>query len=102
MKEILKEIEGNKILLKIDKNIYEKEAILQASYMFTNSCFLNIELVDNFYEVIIQAKTNTNLEKIALEFGNEIIDQQIRIQTGKEFKEIREQLVQKAFSSINK
>ncbi len=103
MKEIIKQIDENKLLLKIDCNIYEKEAVMQASYKFTDKCYLNIEKADNYFEVYIQGKENTaDLEKIALEFGNEIIDQQIRLQTGREFKEVREQLVKKAFSSITK
>lgn len=103
MKEIVKKIENNKMLLKIDSSLYEKEALLQASYKFSDRCYLNIELVDTHFEVYFESKNSTeNLEKIALNFGNEIIDQQIRLQTGREFKGIREQLVKKAFSSINK
>jgi len=103
MKEIIKKINKDKLLLKVDSNIYEKEALLQASYKFTEKCFINIEKIDNYYEVYFQSKNGSeNMEYISLEFGNEIIDQQIRLQTGREFKEIREQLVKKAFSSINK
>lgn len=103
MKGIIKQIDENKLLLKIDCDIYEKEAVMQASYKFTDKCYLNIEKVDNCFEVYFQGKENSaDLEKIAFEFGNEIIDQQIRLQTGREFKEVREQLVKKAFSSISK
>jgi His-Xaa-Ser system protein HxsD len=103
MKEIIKKIEENKMLLKIDSSLYDKEALLQASYKFTDKCYLNIELVDNHFEIYFESKNDSeNLEKIALNFGNEIIDQQIRLQTGREFKEVREQLVKKAFSSISK
>jgi len=103
MKEIIKKIEKNKMLLKIDSSLYEKEALLQASYKFTDKSYINIELVDNYFEIYFESKKDSeNLEKIALYFGNEIIDQQIRLQTGREFKEIREQLVKKAFSSISK
>jgi His-Xaa-Ser system protein HxsD len=103
MKEIIKKIDKDKMLLKIDSRLYEKDALLQASYKFTNKCYLNIELVDTYFEVYFESKNDTeNLEKIALDFGNEIIDQQIRLQNGREFKEVREQLVKKAFSSINK
>lgn len=103
MKKIIKEIDKNKLLLKIDCNIYEKEALLQATYKFTDRCYINIESVDNDFEVYFQSKNQSeNIEQIALEFGNVIIDQQIRLQIGREFKEIREKLVQRAFSSISK
>lgn len=102
MKEILKEIEGNKLLLKIPISIYEKEATLNASYKFTNKCYINIEVNENIIEVLFHAKEdNNNLKEIALEFGNELIDQQIRLNTGREYKVIREELVKKAFNTIS-
>ena len=103
MKEIIKKLDKNKLLLKIDSNMYEKDALLQASYKFTTMCYINIEFKEKIFEVYFESKSNSeNLEKIALDFGNEIIDQQIRLITGREYKEIREQLVKKAFSSISK
>ncbi|MCF6366590.1 MAG: His-Xaa-Ser system protein HxsD [Bacteroidales bacterium] len=103
MKDILKEIEGDKLLLKIPIDIYEKEATLKASYKFTNKCYINIEVIENVIEVLFQAKEDNNiLKEIALEFGNELIDQQIRLNTGREYKVIREELVKKAFNSISK
>jgi len=103
MKDIFKQVESNKLLLKIDDSIYEKEAVLNASYKFTDKCYINIESVDSKIEVYFRCKDNsTNIEEIALSFENELIDQQVRINIGREFKEIREGLVKKAFSSISK
>jgi His-Xaa-Ser system protein HxsD len=103
MKSITKYIEENKLLLKIDSKIYEQQAILNASYKFTDKCFINIELVGQYFEVYFQSQnSNVDLELIALNFGNELIDQQIRLDSGKEFKVIREELVKKAFASISK
>ena len=103
MKKIIKEIEENKLLLKVSSGIYEKEAVLNASYKFTNDCYINIEQTDNSIDVYFQSKDEkVDLNKVALEFGNEIIDQQIRLNTGKEYKTIREELVKKAFNSISK
>jgi len=103
MKEILKKIEGDKLLLTVKNELYEKEAILNASYKYTDKCFVNIEPIETMTEIYFQSKNdNIDLENIALKFGNELIDQQIRLNTGKEFKVIREELVKKAFSSISK
>jgi His-Xaa-Ser system protein HxsD len=103
MKEILKQVESDKLLLTVSNNLYEKDAILNSSYKFTDKCFINIEQVGLNFEIYFQSKTNDiNLENIALEFGNELIDQQIRLNTGREFKTVREELVQKAFASISK
>ena len=103
MKEILKKVEGNKLLLTVDNSLYEKEAVLNTSYKFTDKCFINIEVIESITEIYFQSKNeNINLENIALEFGNELIDQQIRLNCGREFKTIREELVKKAFLSISK
>lgn len=103
MKDILKKITESKLLLTISKKLYENEAILNASYKFTDKCFINIEPKDSVVEVFFQPKDESlDLEMIALEFGNELIDQQVRLITGREFKIIREELLKKAFSSISK
>lgn len=103
MKEILKQIENNKLLLTVSNELYEKEAILNTSYKFTDKCYINIETIGMNTEIYFQHKTeNISLETIALEFGNELIDQQIRLDTGREFKTIREELIKKAFSSVSK
>jgi len=103
MKEILKKVEENKLLLTITNNLYEKEAVLKASYKFTDKCYINIEPIGEQTEIYFQKKNeNIDLENIALDYGNELIDQQVRLNTGREFKSIREELVKKAFSSISK
>jgi len=103
MKKIIKKIEVNKLLLTVSNNIYEKEAILNSSYKYTDKCYINIEPTDLVTEIYFQIKNeNFDLEKLAMEFGNELIDQQIRLNTGREFKTIREELVKKAFNSISK
>ena len=103
MKEILKRIENNKLLLSVQNDLFEKDAILNASYKFTNKCFINIEQKESVTEIYFHSKNeNEDLELIALNFNNELIDQQVRLSTGREFKKIREELVKKAFNSINK
>jgi His-Xaa-Ser system protein HxsD len=102
MKEILKKIEGNKLLLTVANDIYENEAILNTSYKFTDRCYINIEQIGSNTEIYFQIKDeNIDIENIALTFGNELIDQQVRLNTGREFKVIREELVKKAFSSVS-
>jgi His-Xaa-Ser system protein HxsD len=103
MKTILKQIEGNKLLLTVENSTYEKVAILNASYKYTDKCYINIESLKTTTEIYFQSKDeNVNLKDLALSFGNELIDQQVRLNTGREFKSIREELVKKAFASISK
>lgn len=101
MIEIIKGIETNKMLLSVSKEIYEKDAVINASYKYTDKCFLKIEPREESIEIIFEAKSNDiNLKEIALDFANEILDQQVRINCGREFKLVREEIVKKAFKSI--
>ena len=64
---------------------------------------MKIDSSDEITDVYFQIKDQQlDLEKLALNFCNELIDQQIRLNCGREFKQIREELVRKAFNSIKK
>ena len=102
MEEILKDIDENKMLIQLSDKIYEEEAVMEASYKFTDNCYIYVDKEGDIINVhFIKKNNDLDLNKVALEFSNEIIDQQIRKKTYEEYKEIREQLVKKAFSSIN-
>lgn len=103
MKIIIKEVELGKMLLSVDNQFYDKNAILNASYKYTDKCYINIERLEFSTEIYFESKEEQlDLKNIALDFGNELIDQQIRLNCGKEFKIIRDELVKKAFASISK
>ena len=103
MRETIKHIDGNRLLLEIDKTIYNAEAVLNASCKFTDRCYIHQEPAsENIINVYFQEKENNSmaLDKIANEFCNELIDQQIRINVEKEYGSIRDMIVKKAFSPI--
>ena len=105
MKEIIKHFDDGRILLEIDKNIYDTRAVANASYRFTDRCYIYQEPIsDNIMGVYFKSKEDTNvlLEKMADEFCNELIDQQIRLNIEKEYGHIRNEIVKKAFSPIEK
>lgn len=103
MEEITTTISETCVVACIDQNIYEKEAILQSCYKFTNNFHINIQQFEGHIEVQFKGKNkNIELGCIALEFENELIDQQIRLTTSREFKSIREELFKKAFLSVSK
>lgn len=103
MKDINQRIDTDSIVINLDKNVFEITSIIHSSYNFTDRCYISINTNELGVEVCLKKKDlNINLETIAREFNNEVIDQQVRLITGREYKEIRKQLVKKAFSSINK
>lgn len=102
MKELVEVIEGNKLSLSISKDIYYKESVINSSYKFTDKCFIKIDSSEHYFDIFFESKIETvNLKEIALNFLNEIIDQQIRINCAKEYKLIQEEIVKKAFKSIS-
>jgi His-Xaa-Ser system protein HxsD len=104
MKEIIKKIESGLLLLEINKNLYEYDAIIQTTYRFTDKCYIWLDNISNeIIGVYFKAKDNNDdsLEDIAENFCNELIDQQVRVITEKKYSNIRDEIVKKAFSPIN-
>lgn len=86
-----------------DISIYSVDAVLKASYKFTEELYFeNIQQVEKGIEVQVKLKdTSKDLDLSILQFKNELIDQQLRHNLNIEFKSIREEIVKRAFSSIN-
>ena len=104
MDDIVKTLEGGKLLLKLSKKIYEKEAIFAAAYKFTNYCTILIEPIEDTYVgVYFEPKENQTpdeLKRIAFDFCNEVLDQQVRLDLEKRYGNIREIIVKHAFSPL--
>ena len=104
MSGIFTKLDGGRLLLTLGKEIYQKEAIMAAAYKITDSCTVLIRPSgEGEVEVILEPKaeqTIQDLEKIASEFCNDVLDQQIRLDLEKRYGRIRELIVKHAFSPI--
>lgn len=104
MKNIIKALENNKLLLQLSKKFYEREAVFAAAHKFTDSCVILIEPIeDEYVGIYFQAKENqsqSDLEKISSNFCNEILDQQVRLNLERRYGNLRDIIVQHAFSPI--
>ena len=87
----------------LPKSIYEAEAIRQSAYKFSGAYNILIQENGSNYDVIFESKNNENIsdEKIK-EICNDFIDQQIRIDTEKQFGHIRDLIVEEAFKPVTK
>lgn len=104
MEKVINKISDNELLLEVNKSLYEFEAILNASYKFTDKCYIHTNTIsEDIIGVYFKIKedSDTSLELIADNFCNELIDQQLRIFVEKRFGSIRDEIVKKAFSPIN-
>jgi His-Xaa-Ser system protein HxsD len=96
--ELIINLEDGEILLKLNREIYTQEAILETSYKFTHSCNIHIDSEQIYFNVFFSAQNdNINLKDQVDRFCNELIDQQVRYNLSKSNKEIKELIIRKAF-----
>src|SRR5437762_8668082 len=81
--------------LRIDRLAYSDEAIFRTCYVFTDRCFLFIDCdgPDHFTVRLRRRQIDADLVLVAGEFGNELINQRVRIGLAKETEDIRRLIV---------
>lgn len=101
----LLQIARDRVALTIDTSVYSRNAIIRAIYKFTDRCYVLLSSHDvrpNCYIAYLTAKSpSADLEQLVGEFGNELLDQQLREQLEKQFGEIRSLIVAQAFAEGN-
>ena len=88
----------------LDVHLYSRDAILNTAYLFTNKCHVDLRSYgDKTAEVIFTQKPNSELEieVIAKDFLNELIDQQLRVNIDQETKAIKELIIKEAFAPLD-
>lgn len=95
--------EGKIAMVSLSKTIYEAEAIRQTAYKYSGEYFIIAQEKDNSIDITFESKDQKPIaENIIKEICNDFIDQQIRIDTEKQFGHIRDLIVEEAFNPINK
>jgi His-Xaa-Ser system protein HxsD len=88
----------------VDKVLYSKEAVLATAYGFTGCCAVEVmDHDDKHYSVqltCLAVAPPDTLSKLASEFLNELIDQQLRVDLEKRTGELRKIIVEHAFSPV--
>lgn len=95
-------IDGSKCQLDIDTSCYAKESIAATAYKFTDRYYVYQRQVNSSTIcVVFESKDNKAVgEEIAKCFCNELIDQQVRYDTNKQFGHIRNMIVEQAFKPV--
>ncbi len=113
------QIKDNLLTLKINKQIYPKEVIIQTTYVMLENYYFLIDKDDKYYIVYIKLKNKANnenkqglhinpnkalLEKAAYEFFDELIESQSYLDQLKRTAKTREIILEKALlpQTINK
>lgn len=87
----------------VDETVYSREAVLRACYWFTDRCYLFISRPSpQRLLVSIRAKSGgPSLDSVTGEFGNALLDHQVRQDIERETSRLRELIVAKAFAEGN-
>lgn len=97
------ETDGREINLLVDEEVYPRDAVYGAAYLFVDRCFLFLSRpADRQVSVRIRPKVATTpeaLEDLAGEFGNELLNQLLRTRVSERTGKIREYVMARAFFS---
>ena len=98
------QIENSKFQVNVDMSLYAKEAVTSAIYQYTNNFYIHQQTKDNnLIEVTFESKASQLVtEEVVKQFCNDLIDQQVRYNTEKQFGHIRNLIVEEAFKPVNK
>lgn len=85
-------------ILKFDKTLFSKIALIKAAYNFTDRAYIHLDVDDKYYLVRCEAKLSEDIicEK---EFLNELLAQSVRHEVYSQTKDIRELLLARAMAT---
>jgi len=95
--------EQNRLVFRISKALYEKEAIFAATYALSAQCRNRIEPEPEGYVTVTLEPLDGQAEDLDVlehRFTTEIVDQQFRLDLERRFGGLRRLIVQHAFSPL--
>jgi His-Xaa-Ser system protein HxsD len=95
--------EQNKVMLSINPKLHRLEIIFSAAYTFIDSNYVIIE-GDPQEEIVVQLipkNKKTNLEKLAREFNNELVNYEFYTAQNLKNGSLREAIIKKVFRTHN-
>jgi len=99
-----KHVSDKTLTLEIDTAIYSLEAIFRVCYAFTDRCYLFLEPGTTDTSVVVritEKRPDFDLETVAGEFSNALIDERVRRDIATETMSIRELIVAQAFAEVD-
>ena len=97
------ELDNDKFQVVVDMALYAKEALVAVCYKFTDRFFVHQQTEKDAVKVVFESKDgNMASAEIVKQFCNELIDQQVRYNTNRQFGHIRDLIVEEAFKPVNK
>jgi His-Xaa-Ser system protein HxsD len=97
------EAHNDAYVLSVDRQVYSDEAIFRTCYWFTDRCYLFLDR-DGSDHIAIRFRRRqpgADLRRVVDEFGNELINQRVRVDLARETREIRQLIVTRAFADAD-
>lgn len=85
--------------LKLSKEMYAKEAIIKASYFFTDKYYMELDSDEKYFYIDMVSKETNDTTESEKEFMNEILVQTTRLNISTQTKNIREMIIGRALAS---
>ena len=102
MEELTYALDERRVSFVVDEDLYPKDAIYGAAYLFVDRCFVFLERPeDGKVEVRLKSKADgvetPELEALAGEFANELLNQVLRLKVSQATGKIRDYYIGRAF-----
>lgn len=99
LEELVFDSDGRRVAFTLDEELYPRDAILGAAYLFIDRCFVFLARpADRLVQVRLKGKTDdADLEAIAGEFANALLDQVVRFRVSQSTGKLREYAFARAF-----
>ena len=101
MRKINRNSDGS-IAVQVDLGVYDKDAIIETTYLFTDKYYVNTETAAGNKAIIRLSPKDqaVRAKDLAEEFMNELVDQQLRLRLRGETAEIRRMIISEAFAPL--
>src|ERR1041384_573717 len=104
MSWVVKDSLNSSLSIAVDTNIYPLEVLFRTCYVFTDRCYLFLSATDasDVINVRFRQKLDScDLDSVAGEFSNELINQRVRLDIANETRAVRELIVAQAFAEAD-
>lgn len=99
-------LEDKRFMVAVNTELYDKEAIVASAYKYSGRFYIyqnESESDPKIVDVFFESKENSAVKEADVkDFCNDLIDQQIRIHTTRQFGHIRDLIVEEAFKPVKK
>jgi His-Xaa-Ser system protein HxsD len=88
----------------VNTDLYSTEALFRVCYLFTGRCYIFLAQDERSSVIkvhLTRKSSDADMNEIAGEFSNELINQKVRLSVAAETKQIRELIVAQAFAEAD-